>query len=77
MPRSMSPNINRTLIALFMKQPINQIMTPAYGISRNTKAMPGQLSFTQNISPMRVSLYISLNTKVMLAAGTDLSLINF
>jgi hypothetical protein len=73
----MSPNINQTLIALFMKQPINQIMTPEYGFSQNTKAMPGQLSSIQNISLMRVSLYISLNIKVMRAAGTDLSSIDF
>lgn len=60
-----------------MKQPINQIMPPAYGISQNTKAMPEQASSIQNISLMRVSLYISLNIKVMLAAGTDLSSIDF
>ena len=60
-----------------MKQLINQIMIQAYGISQNTKAMPEQLSSIQNISLMRVSLYISLNIKVMLAAGTDLSPIDF
>jgi len=60
-----------------MKQPINQTMIPAYGISQNTKAMPEQLSSIQNISLMRVSLYISLNIKVMLAVGTDLSSIDF
>jgi len=73
----MSPNINQTLIASSMKQPINQTMIPAYGISQNTKAMPEQLSSIQNISLMRVSLYISLNIKVMLAVGTDLSSIDF
>jgi hypothetical protein len=73
----MSPNINQTLIASSMKQLINQIMIQAYGISQNTKAMPEQLSSIQNISLMRVSLYISLNIKVMLAAGTDLSSIDF
>jgi hypothetical protein len=52
-------------------------MTPEYGFSQNTKAMPGQRSSIQNTSLMRVSLYISLNIKVMLAAGTDLSSINF
>jgi hypothetical protein len=39
--------------------------------------MPEQASSIQNISLMRVSLYISLNIKVMLAAGTDLSSIDF